>query len=102
MLLADRVTEALQGACYLILGLIVRLYNAWRALCSLCAEVAARLAAAAPQLRPVLAAVFALPPREHIGSRPRPPTVLGVAVAEELAQEEWPAAAAALGTLLAW
>lgn len=102
MLLVDWLTQALQGACYLLLGSVVHLHNAWRALSTLFATAAARLAAAAPQLRPLLAAAFALPPREHIGSRPQAPAVLGVAVAEELPEEEWAAAAAALGNVLAW
>ncbi len=101
LLLSDLLLPALQAAAYAALGLCVRIHAALRALAALSACSAARLAAAAPALRPLLAVLFALPP-EHVGSRPRPPTVLGVAVAEQLQEDQWPAAVEALGRLLAW
>ena len=101
-LLSDLVLPAFQGVGYALLTLLIRLHAAWRALAALCTAAAARLAAAAPGLRPLLAALCALPPREHLGSGPRPPTVLGVAIAEDLSGASWPAALEALGRLLAW
>lgn len=94
-LLADVLLPAL-------LALLVKLHSLWRSLSGLCSTAAARLAAAMPALRPLLAALVALPPLDHIGSRPRPPTVLGVAIAEEIADDEWPVAVEVLGGLLSW
>lgn len=92
----------LQAVAHALLVVLVRLHAARRAMAALWTAAAARLAAAVPPLRPLLAAVCMLPPREHIGSRPRPPTVLGVVVAEELSASDWPAATDGLGVLLAW
>lgn len=102
LLLADLVLPVLQAAAYAALGLCVQIHATLRALAALSACSAARLAAAAPALRPLLVVLFALPPREHVGSRPLPPTVLGVAVAEQVQEDQWPAAVEALGRLLAW
>lgn len=93
---------AWQAAGYTLLHALVHIQFALRSLASLCSAAAARLAAAAPALRPALAALFTLPGKEHIGSRPQPPTTLGVAVAEDVADADWPAAVEALGRLLAW
>ncbi|KAL4440576.1 hypothetical protein ABPG75_003577 [Micractinium tetrahymenae] len=102
LLLSDLLLPVLQAVAYAALGLCVRMHAALRALAALCALAAAQLAVAAPALHPLLAALVALPPREHVGSRPRPPTVLGVAVAEQIEDDQWPAAVEALGRLLAW
>lgn len=102
LLLSDLLLPALQAAAYAALGLSIRIHAALRSLIALSAIATARLAAAAPALRPLLSALFALPPGEHLGSRPRPPTVLGVAVAEQLQEDQWPAAMEALGRLLGW
>lgn len=91
-----------QAVTYALLTLAVHVAAAWRALTALAAGAAARAAVAVPALRPALAAVCALPVTDHVGSRPQPPTVLGVAVAEEVADADWPAAVEALGRLLEW
>ena len=100
--LSSWLWPAAQAACYHLLDALIHLQSALRSLTSLCSLAAARLAAAAPALRPVLAALFSLPPRDHIGSLPQRPITLGVAIAEEVADVDWPAAVEALGRLLAW
>ncbi|PRW05752.1 dehydrodolichyl diphosphate syntase complex subunit NUS1-like isoform X1 [Chlorella sorokiniana] len=102
MLLSDLLLPALWALARGLLALVVRAHSLLRGLGTTCSAAAARTAVAAPALRPLLATLFALPPREHIGSRPRPPTILGVAVAEEVQDGDWPAAIEALGRLLAW
>jgi len=99
---ASLFLAALQAVGYAILALLVQLSAAWRALNGVCASAAAWLVEALPALRPLLAAVVALPPGEHVGSRPRPPSVLGVVVAEEVGDADWASAVEALGCLLAW
>ena len=102
MLLSDVLLPALRALAYGLLALAVRGHALLRALGATCSAAAARAAVAAPALRPLLAALFALPPREHIGSRPQPPAILGLAIAEEVPDTQWPAAIEALGRLLAW
>lgn len=102
MLLSDVLLPALWALARGILALAVHAHSLLRGLGATCSAAAARTVVAAPALRPLLATLFALPPREHIGSRPRPPTILGVAVAEEVQDGDWPAAIEALGCLLAW
>lgn len=99
---ASLFLAALQAVGYAILALLVQLHTSWRALNDVCASAAAWLAAAVPALHPLLAAVVALPPGEHVGSRPRPPSVLGVVVAEEIGDADWASAVETLGCLLAW
>ncbi len=95
-------STALQAVLYCFLEVLVHAHSAWRAMASLCTLAAVRLAAVAPALRPLLAAFCALPHKDHIGSWPLPPSILGVAVAEEVQPASWPAAVEALGHLLAW
>ena len=102
MALLGAVTSLAQAASYVLLTLSVHLAALRRAIAALAAGAAARAAAAVPALRPALAALCALPVVDHVGSRPRAPTVLGVAVAEEVADADWPAAVEALGRLLEW
>ncbi|KAL4856307.1 hypothetical protein ACK3TF_003123 [Chlorella vulgaris] len=96
------VYTALQRAGYAALTVVVRLNAARRALAALSACAAASLASAVPSLRPLLAVTIALPPIDHIGSRPRPPSVLGVAISEQIDDSNCAAAAEALGMLLSW
>lgn len=102
MLLSDVVLPALWALARGLLALAACLNSLLRGLGAACSAAAARTAVAAPALRPLLAALFALPPGEHIGSRPRAPTILGVVVAEDVQDGDWPAAIEALGRLLAW